>query len=108
MNAFIDQIRGLVTVGEVRLSEHGYDELVDDGITVRELLAGVADAVLVEDYPGFGKGPCALVLQRDHAGLPVHAVWGIPKGYDRPAVLITAYRPDIKRWQEDFLRRRKE
>lgn len=51
MNACIDQIRGLVTAGEARLSEHGYAELVDDGIIVEELMAAVTGTVLME-----GKG----------------------------------------------------
>ena len=28
------------------------------------------------------------------AGEPIHVVWGIPKGHDKPVVLVTAYRPD--------------
>jgi hypothetical protein len=35
-----------------------------------------------------------LVLQRDVDGSPVHAVWGVPRGYNYPSVLVTAYRPD--------------
>lgn len=88
------------------MSEHGYDELAEDALTVREVVAGVADSVVVENYPDYGKGPCVLVLQRDKGGAPIHVVWGIPAGHSTPAVLVTAYRPDPEKWDADFLRRR--
>ena len=105
--ATIDTIRQLVDNGEVRISNHGYDELADDGITVREILAGVSSGVVVEDYPSFGKGPAVLVLQKDAAGMPVHVVWGLPKVRVRPTVLVTAYRPDPDKWSNDFMERLK-
>jgi hypothetical protein len=101
-----ERIRALVSRREVRVADHGYDELASDGILVREVLAGVEKAQILEDYPEYPKGPCALVLQRDEAGGPIHVVWGIPKGRTSPAVLVTAYRPDPKRWTDDFRRRR--
>ncbi len=101
----LKQVIALVAKGEVRVSEHGYDELATDGILVRDLVAGIRNAALVEAYPGFAKGPCVLVLQRDHEGRVVHAVWGIPKGETGPAVLVTAYRPDPQRWSDDLRRR---
>lgn len=82
MSVFLDRVRELVRAGEVRISEHGYDELSDDGLSARELLAGVAEAVVVEEYPNYPKGPCVLLLQRDFLGKPVHAVWGVPRGHD--------------------------
>jgi len=75
-------------------------------LTAREVLGGIVDAALVEEYPDYPKGPCVLVLQKDKTGLPIHVVWGIPKGHDKPAVLITAYRPDPERWDESFMKRR--
>lgn len=75
MSAFLDRVRELVRAGEVRISEHGYDEIADDGLSARELLSGVADAVIVEEYPNYPKGPCVLLLQRASSGKPVHAVW---------------------------------
>jgi hypothetical protein len=96
-----------VEAGEVRISEHGYDEMAEDGIRVRDILDGVAECILVEDYPSFGKGPSVLVLERDAKGNPIHVVWGIPRGHSGPAVVVTAYRPDPIRWSDDFMERRR-
>jgi hypothetical protein len=105
MSDTFKEILKLIRNGVIVVSNHGYDELTKDSLTLREILAGVADAVVIEDYPVYPKGPCVLVLQRDAYGNPIHVVWGIPKGSPSPAVLVTAYRPDPSLWSADFLRR---
>lgn len=107
MSATLETIKRLVARREVRISEHGYDELADDNILVTEVVSGVVDGQIVEDYPEYPKGSCVLVLQRDRADEPIHVVWGIPKNQESPAVVVTAYRPDPKKWSSDFLHRRK-
>ena len=102
----LERILALVGRGDVRVSEHGYDQLAEDGIAVRDIVDGVRGAAVVEDHPDYPKGPCVLVLQRDRTGAAVHVVWGIPRAAEGPAVLVTAYRPDPGRWSEDLLRRR--
>jgi hypothetical protein len=42
------RIQTLVARGEVRISEHGYDELAADGILVSDALHGVSSAILVD------------------------------------------------------------
>jgi len=106
MSKTLQRILYLVQRGQVHVSDHGYDEMAEDEILARDVVAGVPAAVLVEDYPDYPKGPCVLVLQKDRGGQPIHAVWGIPRGKTSPAVLVTAYRPDPDRWTDD-LRRRK-
>jgi len=101
-----EDILRLIQDGEIVVSSHGYDELAEDSLTVREIISGASNAVVVEDYPVYPKGPCVLVLQQDENGKPIHVVWGIPKGRHSPAVLITAYRPDPILWSADFLRRK--
>ena len=106
MSNVFHRVLDLLARREVLISDHGYDELAADDILVRDVLEGAREAVVVEDYPTYYKGPCVLVLQRDHEGKPVHVVWGIPSSSDSPAVVVTAYRPDPNRWADDFLRRK--
>lgn len=106
MSQTFDRVQGLIAAGDVKVSEHGYDQLAADGISGAEVLAGAAMGRVIEDYPGYTKGACVLVLQTDRDGNGIHVLWGIPKGQPGPAVLITAYRPDPGKWADGFLRRR--
>jgi len=106
MSDTLEWIKTLVPRGEVRISNHGYDELAADNITVRDVVSGLGEAELLEDYPDYHKGPCVLLLEQDNEGHAIHAVWGIPKGADSPAVLITAYRPKPTRWIKNNRRRK--
>lgn len=103
----MDQIRALVTRGEVRVSLHGYEELAADNVLVRDIIDGLTTAEMIEEYPTYPKGPCVLVLEQDKSNQPIHVVWGIPAGQSSPAVVVTAYRPDPAKWDETWRRRRK-
>lgn len=57
MSMFVEKVYALILAGDVRISEHGYDELAEDGLSAREVLGGVPEAILIEEYPEFPKGP---------------------------------------------------
>jgi hypothetical protein len=105
MSKTFELILDLIKRRDVVISDHGYDELADDDLFAGEILEGVFEAMIIEDYPDYPKGPCVLVLQKDRQGKPVHVVWGILKGAASPAVLVTAYRPDPEMWSDDLMRR---
>jgi hypothetical protein len=106
MSGTLELLKDLVIQGEILISDHGYDELAADNLSVRRLVSGLNYAELLEDYHDFPKGPCVLVLQQDENDQPIHVVWGIPTGTMSPAVLVTAYRPDPARWSDNFRRRK--
>lgn len=106
MSETLDAVRALAERGWIVISSHGYDELAADGILATEAIAGLGEAIVVEDYPDARRSPSVLALQSDAGGSPIHVVCGIPRGAEGPAVLITAYRPDPASWTEGFISRR--
>jgi Domain of unknown function (DUF4258) len=101
-----DQIKLLVPQDKVQLTEHALSRLVKYGIKYREVLAGLAESIIIENYPDYVHGPAVLVLQRDSKDQPVHVVWGLPASGEQVAFVVTVYRPD-DRWSPDKLRRLK-
>lgn len=96
----LDRIRLLVKLGDWSASRHALQRLAEHGVIASDLVDRIAEAESIEAYPDYHAGPCILTLQADRDG-PVHALWGLQKGTDRPAVLITVYRPDAERWHSD-------
>jgi hypothetical protein len=47
-----------------------------------------------------------LTLQYDDDGLAIHVVWALPANERRPAILVTAYRPNPSMWDADFKQRK--
>jgi Domain of unknown function (DUF4258) len=107
MSETLRRVQELFSLGRVRVSDHGYDELANDGILARDIMAGLDAAIVIEDYAGRDRGPSVLALQQDADGRPIHVVWGIPNHNDALAVLVTAYRPDPMLWEIGFKQRKK-
>jgi hypothetical protein len=106
MSETLRRVQTLVLSGDVRVSDHGYEELRKDAILAGDAIDGITTAVLVEDYRDRHRGPSVLTLQHDASGRPIHVVWAVSIDERRPAILVTAYRPDPLLWDSDFRRRR--
>lgn len=100
MSPTFERVRALVRQENWRVSDHALQRMADQDIIGSDLADCIDGGIAIEDYPSYHAGPCVLVLQSDRTG-PVHSVWGLEKGTDRPAVLVTAYRPDLTRWHDD-------
>jgi len=105
MKSLFKKIMELIHQKDVIVSFHGYEELENDNIYIKELLDSINNVKCIREYPDYYKGPCILSLHFDTEGEPIHAVWGIPINKDRPAVLVTAYRPDKNIWDETYTRK---
>ena len=106
MSDTFDKIRLLARQRKVHVSQQGMAQLARRGIAIAEVAAGVAGGEAIEDCLDYHAGPAVLVLQKDALGRPLHVVWGIEKGTDERAVVVTAYRPDPTEWSADFRSRK--
>jgi hypothetical protein len=106
VSATLEQVRSCVGRRAVRVSDHADEQIADDSLSLPDILAGVGEAVVVEDYPDAARGPSVLALHRLRDGEAVHVVWAFRKGTSEPAVLVTAWIPDPHLWSPDFLTRR--
>ncbi len=60
---FLQNLLELVSQGKVLISEHGYEELAADEITVSEIVQGIGGGRLVAYYPEYHKRPCVLTTR---------------------------------------------
>jgi hypothetical protein len=68
MGDTLQHVRELVRAGTVKISEHGYDELAADGISVREIVEGLQDAFLIRSIRLSLEGRASLFVRETSKG----------------------------------------
>ena len=49
MSKTFEKIKELVKRNEIRISDHGYDEITDDDIFIKDIIADIDNGIVVED-----------------------------------------------------------
>ena len=99
----LDQLRHQAATGSVRLTQHAQQEMVEEGITLNELLEATVRGQILENYPEHLRGACCLVNGTTEEGRPLHIVCtrALPV-----LIIITAYEPKMPRWVTPMERNR--
>ena len=86
----LEQLRRHAATGNVRLTQHAHQEMVEEEITLNELLDAIASGQILENYPEHRRGACCLVNGTTDEGRPLHIVCttNLPV-----LIIITAYEP---------------
>ena len=100
-----ERICAAITRRRVHVSEHAYDEAVEEELQILEVIEGTPRGEVIEDYPQDPRSPSCLVLLQASSSGALHAVWAFDPGPGR-AILVTVYRPDPARWSDDLKTRR--
>ncbi|MBI2816141.1 MAG: DUF4258 domain-containing protein [Acidobacteria bacterium] len=102
LESLLRQIKSQAAVEKVRISRHALEEMVEEGITLNEVLEAVANAEIIEYYPQHRRGPCCLLNGCTVQGRHLHLVCttALPV-----LLLITAYEPRPPKWVSPTRRR---
>jgi len=92
---FIDQLRRQASDGAFRLTLHMHQEMVEEAISLDDVLDAVASGTVLEDYPDHRRGGCCLVAGVTRAGRPLHLICSTTLPV---LVMITVYEPKPPKW----------
>lgn len=69
--------------------------MVEEGITLDEVLEAIRNSEILEDYPGHRRGPCCLILGWTKTLRPLHVVCTTGQPV---LIIITVYEPRPPKW----------
>jgi len=100
--AIAREIRALAHAEKVRVTLHAQQEMLNEEVTLDDVLHALAQGRLIENYPEHKRGACCLVCGATPTGRPLHVVCTTA----RPMlVIITVYEPKEPKWVTPTQRR---
>ncbi len=88
----------------IEITAHAVMQIKSRKIKLNDIYKGIAYGEIIEQYPNDKYYPSCLVLYFRVNGEPLHFVCSIG---DNKIYIITAYNPDLERWESDFKTRKK-
>lgn len=104
VDRLVTHIRALAAADEVRITIHAHQRMVEEGVTLDEVLETVGTSSMLENYPEHRRGPCCLLNGFTGSRRPLHVVCTTT----RPElIIITAYEPKPPKWLSPTQRSRR-
>lgn len=103
LDAILRHLRLQADTDKIRVTLHGHQEMVEEDISMEEILEVLLDATFVENYSEHQRGPCCLVCKQTSRGRYVHVVCTTTLEH---AIIITVYEPRAPKWVTPFQRGR--
>ena len=100
----ISQVESLVSKGKIVWTEHVALRLRERGLKRADVIACTENGEIIEQYPDDSPFPSYLISGTCKTGKPLHVVVGLD--FDVLCCIITAYRPDLDKWELDFKTRK--
>ena len=100
----IDDIRWLCKDETLEITKHALMRMHIRNIAYDEIMQTIMVGSIIEDYPDAYPYPACLILGKTNSNKIIHVVVGIGDGR---LWIISAYEPDISKWEMDFRTRKK-
>lgn len=103
--AITDRLHRQTEADRLRITAHAHQEMVEEDISLDDVIGVLGKARLVENYPDHRRGACCLVCGQSGAGAYVHVVCTTSLDI---AIIITVYKPKPSKWITPFKRGKTE
>ena len=104
MEIELSHIVPLVSEGKILWTEHVALRLSERGIKRADVIECIENGEIIEQYPDDIPFPSCLILGYCKEGKPLHLVVGL--NVFILCCIITAYHPDLDKWEDDFKTRK--
>jgi len=98
----INEIEQMCSQMKLRWTNHVLVRLSQRNISIGNVINGLQNGEIIEQYPDDYPYPSCLVLGYTKGNKAIHVVCGL----DEELWLITAYYPDSDEWTDDFKQRK--
>jgi len=95
LESVLNQIKSQAAAEKFRVTQHAHEEMVEEGVSLAEVLEAIQSSALLEYYAEHRRGPCCLLNGLTKAGRPLHVVCTTAQPV---LVLITVYEPKPPKW----------
>jgi len=102
LSSILLRIRSQALANNIRVTQHAQQEMVEEEITLDQVLQAVASGQIVEDYPEHLRGACCLIGGVSDGGRPLHVVC---TSAQPTLIIITVYEPLPPKWISPTQRR---
>lgn len=103
LKAVLEWIHVQAATENIRITKHAQQEMVEENITLNEVLEATARGKFLENYPEHRRGACCLLNGVTQNGRYLHIVCTTAQ----PAlIIITVYEPKPPKWITPTQRRR--
>jgi len=96
LEALLLRIKSQAASGDMRITQHAQQEMVEDEISLDEVLEAIRQGEILEHYPEHRRGACCLVYGPTDEGRPLHSVCTCAEPV---LILITVYEPRLPKWR---------
>lgn len=103
MELNLEDVRKICTLENIEITMHAAKRLEQRGISIRDVVACITNGEIIEQYPDDYPHPSCLILGLSINQKHLHVVIGSNL---ETIWIITAYYPDIKKWELDYKTRK--
>ncbi len=102
LDAVLERIRTQVAIENIRVTQHAQQEMIEEDITLNEVLQAISMGQILEDYPEHRRGACCLLYGLTRRGRALHIVCTTAQPM---LIVITVYEPRPPKWVTPTQRR---